>query len=79
MQVPIACLKTQVTTGAMQWLLAASVRGKLVGLGHSGACAGGLSPPGTSQTPLLPVSSEVPPPCAQCPLLGDKEPCFFKI
>lgn len=35
MQVPIACLKTQVTTGAMQRLLAASVRGKLVGLGHS--------------------------------------------
>lgn len=32
----------------------------------------------TSQTPLLLVSSEVPPPCAQCPLPGDKEPCFFK-
>lgn len=78
MQVPIACLKTQVTTGAMQRLLAALVRGTLVGLGHSGACAWGHSPPITSQTPLLPVSSEVPPPCAHCPLPGDKEPCFFK-
>lgn len=78
MQVPVACLRTQVTTGAMQWLLAAWARGKLVRLGHSGACAWGQSPPCCSQTPLLPVSSELPPPCARCPLPADKEPWFSK-
>lgn len=40
-------------------------------------CMGTLTPMHLPNTPL-PVSSTVPPPCAECPLPGDKEPCFFK-
>lgn len=79
---PTACLNTQVTNRAMQWLLVASVRGQLVGFGHLGDCLWDV--PASSPTCTSPNttpcwwSSRALLPCAQCPLPSDKKLQFFK-
>lgn len=82
---PMDNLRTEVTIRAMQWLLVTSVRRKLVDLGHLCACAWAEAqcqrtpthaPP---QTPAHLGSSGTLLPCTQCPVPGDRAPCFLKI